>query len=175
MGKQDDNGTGNLKIGLATSVIVIVVLVALNIWVYSIMLYERGEHSHYRNLAEQISSEKNALQSTYDDYVANHHYTDSEYDALKAPKLSDLSLFADDSRPWLSDPYLHVHGEVWNVGTDTAYDCRIHVRAFQGAVLTKDTYIWLGTIHGGNKKSLDEKIYYSGSALTEWHIILEWG
>lgn len=131
-------------------------------------------YQDYVSTHSHSNSEYDALQSEYNNYVATHHHTDSEYDALKAPKLSLLSLSSSDERPWLATPRLHVYGEVWNVGTDTAYSCKLHVVAYQGAVKAIDTYVSLGTIAGENRKSIDENIYYSGEALTSWSISAEW-
>lgn len=135
----------------------------------------------YMSTHSRSDSEYDSLQSEYDNYRYTHHYSDSEYntikderDSLKAPKLSTLSLHYADDRPWLGTPHLHVYGEVWNVGTDTAYNCKLHVMAYQGSVKAIDTYVHLGTISGENRKSVDENVYYSGEALTSWIAIPEW-
>lgn len=193
--KELKKGIGKLKIGLVISGIVIVALAGLNIWFYlnkhslEVQIgelwdnygHEQWWHSYYQNMSNQLSTEKDALQSAYNNYVAIHNHTNSEYDALesergslKAPKLTILSVFVDDVRPFLGNPYLHVYGDVWNVGTDTAYNSRLHVMAYQGAVLAVDTYIELGTIYGENKKHMDERIYYVGGALTSWYIFSLW-
>jgi len=154
--------------------------------------------SQITNLQNQITSlqfQIGSLNSTYQDYMATHGYTNDEYWdlyanytqenwwhhyyenltlALKAPKLSVLSVYSGDVRPWLGTPYLHVYGEVWNVGSDTAYNCRLHVILYQGSVVAEDTYVNLGTISGENKKSVDANIYYNGDALTSWSITPEW-
>jgi hypothetical protein len=64
---------------------------------------------------------------------------------------------------------LHVEQEVkdrekraCNVGTDTAYNATLYVEAFQGAVLTLNTTISLGTINGGNYTSVDSQVVYPG-------------
>jgi hypothetical protein len=104
-----------------------------------------------------------------------HQYYENQTLALKVPKLSVLSLYSGDVRPWSGTPYLHVYGEIWNVGSDTAYNCRLHVILYQGSVVAKDTYVDIGTIFGENKNSVDAKIYYDGDALTSWTPITpEW-
>jgi cell division protein FtsB len=139
-------------------------------------------YQDYISTHSHSNPEYDDLNSTYQHYISTHSYTDSEHDTLenerdtlRAPKLKIESLFVDDVRPWWGAEYLHVYGEVWNVGTDTAYDCRLHVMAYQESVLAIDTYIWLGTINGENNKNVDSKIYYLGSALTKWYIFSEWG
>lgn len=98
MGKEAKKGVNKLKIGLVVSAIVIVVLAGLNIWFYmnktslELQLKERWDsygselwwHSYYQNLSDQILSEKNALQTAYDDYMATHSHTNSEYDTLQS-------------------------------------------------------------------------------------------
>jgi hypothetical protein len=99
----------------------------------------------------------------------------NEINTLKAPKLIKVNLRADDNRPWLQTPYLHVYGYVCNVGTFTAYSSKIHVVAYQsGGVVAIDTYITLGTIYGESWTSVDSNIYYSGSELVSWTLTLEW-
>ncbi len=51
----------------------------------------------------------------------------------------------DDKRPAFGDSYLHVYGEVCNVGAETAYNARLHVILYQsGEVVAKDTLVTLG-------------------------------
>ena len=94
----------------------------------------------------------------------------SQIDSLKAAKLVKVNLLANDNRPWFVTPYLHVYGEVCNVGTNTAYNCKLHVVAYQGAVVAIDTYISLGSINGESWTSVASNVYYSGAALTSWTI-----
>jgi len=100
---------------------------------------------------------------------------ENQIDSLKAPKLIKVDLRADDNRPWLGTPYLHVYGYICNVGTNWAYNCKLHVVAYQsGGVKAIDTYISLGTIIGESWTSVDSNIYYSGSELVSWTITPEW-
>ncbi len=99
----------------------------------------------------------------------------SQINTLKAPKLKEVDLTADDNRPSLQTPYLHVYGYICNVGTNTAYNSKIHVVAYQSPnVVAIDTYITLGTIDGESWTNVDSNIYYNGSALTGWSLTLEW-
>lgn len=168
MGEGTKKGIGKLKIGFVISAIVIVVLAGFSI-------YYVAAHSH-------TDTEYGALQSAYDNYVATHHHTDSEYDALKserdalrAPKLIPLNLQLEDvhSVTW----HLHIWGTIVNVGTDTAYNCKIHVITYQGGVELHNTYIKLGTgtIAGESWTWVDENLYYTGGGpLTGWTYALEW-
>ena len=127
------------------------------------------------------NTEYASLQSAYDNYVNTHYYSDSQYntlineiDSLKAAKIIFVNLSVQDTRTWYGTPYLHFSGEICNVGTNTAYNCKIHVVAYQGSVIAIDTYIVLGTIEGESWQSIDENVYYSGSAITSWTATPEW-
>jgi chaperonin cofactor prefoldin len=123
------------------------------------------------NLQDQISGLNSQISSL------NAQITDlqNQIDTLKAPKLIKVNLRADDNRPFLGTPYLHVYGYVCNVGTNTAYNSKIHVVAYQsGGVVAIDTYIILGTISGESWTSVDASPTYGGGALTGWTLTLEW-
>ena len=51
-------------------------------------------------------------------------------ETLKAPKLVKAHLMGGDNRPWFGTPYLHIYGYIVNVGTETAYNCKLHVVAY---------------------------------------------
>jgi hypothetical protein len=124
----------------------------------------RALQNQVSNLNSQIGSLK--------DQILN---LQNQINSLKAPKLIQVDLRADDNRPWFQTPYLHVYGYVCNVGKNPAYNSKIHVVAYQsGGVVAIDTYIALGTMHGESWKRVDTKVYYSGSALTAWTLTLEW-
>ena len=92
----------------------------------------------------------------------------AQVSALEAPRLVKVNVLEDDNRLW---PYLHVYGYICNVASNTAYNCRIHVVAYQsGGVVAIDTYIFIGYIYGYDWRYVDLNVYYSGSALTSWSI-----
>jgi TolA-binding protein len=129
-------------------------------------------------LNDNITYYKNEIDNLYiqiinqQDTITN---LQNQINSLKAPKLIMVDLKSEDNRPWLGTPYLHVYGYICNVGTNTAYNSKIHVVAYQsGGVVAIDTYITLGTIYGESWKSVDSNIYYSGSELVAWHLTLEW-
>jgi hypothetical protein len=70
---------------------------------------------------------------------------------------------------------LYITGEVWNVGTEAAQNCRLHVVLYRGVNVAKDTYIELGTIIGGSYTEVATNIYYAGDKLTNWVITPEHG
>ena len=67
-----------------------------------------------------------------------------------------------------------VTGVVWNVGTEAAVNCSLHVTLYQGVTVAQDTYIELGTIVGGSFTQVFRNIYYTGDALTKWTITPEY-
>lgn len=73
------------------------------------------------------------------------------------------------------DLRLYITGEVWNVGTESAENCSLHIILYQGDTVAKDTYIELGTIKGGSYAEVARNIYYTGDKLTNWIITPEIG
>jgi hypothetical protein len=138
---------------------------------------------------QHTNSDHNSLQSTYNNYVNDHGYTSEQYQNLQtqitnlqnqiadlqAPNLIKVNLKSDDNRPFLQTPYLHVYGEICNVGTNTAYNCRLHVVAYQsGGVIAINTDIVLSNIGGRSWVSVDGSPTYSGGSLTGWTITPTW-
>lgn len=72
--------------------------------------------------------------------------------------------------PWSGIIRFYISGEVWNVGTGPARNCKLHVTLYQGNIIANETYIELGTIAAGYYKDVSSNIYYNGSALTNWTI-----
>lgn len=85
-----------------------------------------------------------------------------------------VDLKAEDNRPFLQDAYVRVYGYVANTGTNTANNAKIHVIIYQGSTVAKDTTITLGSITGGSYVSVDQKVFYTGSAITSSQANLEW-
>ena len=82
MGEGTKKGIGKLKIGLVTSAIVIVVLAGLNIWFY---MNKTSLESQLKERWDAYGSElywHNYYQNAYNDYMATHNHTNSEYDTL---------------------------------------------------------------------------------------------
>lgn len=75
--------------------------------------------------------------------------------------------------PWSGVIHFYVDGEVWNVGTGPAINCKLHVTLYQETTIANETRIELGTIAAGYYKDVSTNIYYEGPALTDWTIIPE--
>ena len=91
---------------------------------------------------------------------------------LEAPKLV-TALAVVDQRPLFQTPYFEITGTVWNVGSETATNCRLHIILYQGSTIAEDTYISLSTINSESYRNVDEKIFYAGTEITDWEIIPE--
>jgi len=72
------------------------------------------------------------------------------------------------------DIRLYISGEIWNVGTAAAQNCKLHVTLYQGDTVAKDTYIELGTINAGSFVDVASNVYYAGDALTNWTLVPEY-
>ena len=68
--------------------------------------------------------------------------------------------YGSPSLGWLNEnPYLYVHGVVFNVGTYPAHNSRVHVVATSSNCTNLlDDYIELGTIPGGYGAKIDNQI-----------------
>jgi len=154
---------GKKQISLAICAVLVVILAISNIWTYISLQNQIGT----------LKIEKNSLQSQVTTLEGRISSLESIINSLKAPKLV-TKLNYSDVRPPLGTPYLHVYGDVWNVGTDPAYDCQLHVIAYQWDVVAIDTNIPLGTIIGERWTIVDSNISYSGNALTSLDVTPLW-
>ena len=69
---------------------------------------------------------------------------------------------------------LFVQGTVYNIGTETARSCRLHVVLYQSGTAIRDVYIGLGTLDEYDSASVTQNIqYYSAAKLTNWTIDIE--
>jgi len=93
---------------------------------------------------------------------------------LESAKLIKVNFHGTDNRPLFQTPYMHITGEVVNVGTHTAYNCKLHVILKQREVVAEDTYIIIGTIVGEGSATVDSKIYYNGETPSVYQASLEW-
>jgi len=139
------------------------------------------EKTQLENQVSSLQTEKSQLQDRVGSLEAEISQLrteigvlQEEVERLEAPKLVLVNLKSDDVRPWSGTPYLHIYGEVCNVGEKTAYDSKLHVVAIRDSNVTIDKYITLGSIEGGSWETVDEKIYYTGSSLGNWTITPEW-
>ena len=129
---------------------------------------------------------KNAM---YDSYVSAHSHTNTEFNtlqsnytslnsqvaSLQAPKLVKVYLQSDDGGLPFQSRRLHIYGSLVNVGTNPAYNSKLHVVAYISQVVAIDTYIELGRINGESSTYIDQTITYSGGTpLSSWTITPQW-
>jgi hypothetical protein len=187
--KMSEKKVVSRSVAIALGIVAIIILVGLVGAIANYTSIISGKDNSIVTKDSQIqtlTSQKNQTQTWLDGNITyynsqinslNAQITDLEnqIDSLKAPKLITVHLMSDDNRPWLGTPCLHVYGYVCNVGTNTAYNSKIHVVAYQsGSVVAIDTYIILGTRSGESWTSVDASPTYGGGALTGWTLTLEW-
>jgi hypothetical protein len=127
-----------------------------------------SDHSH-------TDEEFHNLQTLIVDLQNQFTDLNSQLVSLEAPRLIEVNLKSGDNRPYIGTPYLHVYGEICNVGFNTAYNCSLHIVAYQGSyVLATDTHIPLGSISGQSWISIDSQAPYAGGSLINWTITPEW-
>lgn len=148
-----------LKIALVVVSILFVVSLIANLYFYN----KQYGITPDSGLENQIADLQNQVSNLQD-----------EIDALKSANLVKVNLVGTDNRPLFQTPYCRIKGCVVNVGTDTAYNCKLHIILYQGEVVAEDTYINLGTISGEGWRLVDSKVYYEGEALTHSSITPEW-
>ena len=180
MAEVEKRGIEKAEVGLVVSVILIVILSATNIWFYTSLQNQIGtpnnEKSNLQAQVNTLQTDKTNLQNQINTLQTDKTNLQNQINTLKAPQLVKIHLEETDNRIWVSiePPYFHLRSIVVNLGSNTAYDCKLHVVLYHGAVITKETDILLGSISGKNWKSIDERIYYTGSALTDCTVMPEW-
>jgi hypothetical protein len=163
----------NRNIVIALGIICIILIVGLVGAIANYTLIINGKDNTISTKDSQISNLQNQNNDLQTWLEGNITLFNSERDVLKAPKLV-MDLGYEDVRPYYGTPYLHIHGIVINVGTNVAYNCKLHLVAYQSSVVTIDTYIVLDIINGESWRYVNEKVYYSGSAITSYTIVPQW-
>ncbi len=62
---------------------------------------------------------------------------------------------------------LYISGEIWNVGTSAARNCKLHVTILQGVNVANDTYIDLGTIEAGTYVDVASNVFLRGGCVDQ--------
>lgn len=173
------------KVAIALGIVCIVFVAGLGATIasYTSMISNKDKaNQNYVSTHSHDNTEFNSLDSQYDAYVASHHRADQEFDsAVTAPKLATLDVTTEND--WSNQPYVQdtfqVQGYVVNAGSDTAYNPKIHVVAYElsdaeGYAKTIDAYVTLATMDGGSWTTFDSTFVYSGGALAYWTITPQW-
>jgi hypothetical protein len=131
-------------------------------------------NSQVAQLQEWLDGNK----TEYDSYVNSHSHTNSEYDSnlanyfvLRAPHLvSDLSLndIPGTGWPYYNSPYIHIWGDIVNIGADTAVNSSLFVelKDASGNLILNKT-LSLGDFAYGSFVWVDKTFDYNGGAAAE--------
>jgi outer membrane murein-binding lipoprotein Lpp len=147
--------------------------------------------SQVNTIRQQLNTMNSTLTTMNDSYLsyeATHSHNDTDYDSLNtnynslntayqnlfAAKLVKVDIVGNDSRPLSGTPSLNVTGYVVNVGSNTAYNGKLHVIAYSSEVKAIETDIILGTIPGEVGICADSSVSYGGNALTSWTMTPTW-
>jgi regulator of replication initiation timing len=128
-----------------------------------------GQAANLRNQTGSLQSENSNLQS-------ENAAIQNQIDQIGTPKIltrlgaTDVRSTPAAGHPWSGVIRFYISGEVWNMGTGAAKDCKLHVTLYQGDAVANDTYVELGTINAGSYTDVAANIYYTGEALTNWTI-----
>jgi len=172
----------SLSFALGAVCVILLLAIAGVIMNYNSIISEKERaYDNYVAAHGHTNSDYDALNASYRNYVATHSYNNSEYAdlyngyvALKVPRLI-RAWNVEDKRPVNGTFYLFLHGYACNVGTDTAFNCRLHVSAWQSAVVAIDAYVDLGAIAGESRSThVNSSFAYVGSNLTFWVVTPLW-
>lgn len=176
----------NKTVLIVSIILVISVIINVVIGVLYIQQPTQEEPTFSTSDFEAIKNERDSLKEQVSDLISERDAAIAESTNLNAEVLQLRSsrlltnLGAFDNRDNSLQPFMHVYGVVWNVGTISAFNSKIHVVGKQGDVVAVDTYIDLTTIPGyepnefASFKEIDEAVYYTGPALTEKSITIEY-
>jgi len=131
--------------------------------------------SEIETLEGQVSDLQDQVEAQQNQILNLENQLASLTPASTAARVINVGLGADDN-PYSSPPFLHVSGYVCNIGSETAYNVRLHVTAYRGSERVIDTYYNIGTIVKEDSRYIDENFEYYGSALTpnSWTMTPEW-
>jgi len=165
--KKAKTRTNILKISVIITVSLAVLFGTISAWAYT-------QVGDLNVRLTNLEAEKKTLRTQIGNLTAKINNMTGQIDALEASKLIQVNLNVEDVRPLPAESYLHISGEIVNVGTNPAYNSKLHVVAYQGLVLAIDTHIQLGTINGQSWITVDSNIPYSGSPIDIYTVVAKW-
>lgn len=116
----------------------------------------------------ELRNETETLQARVDE--ESQAFSDGTPKIVTRLGATDVRSTPAPGHPWSGIIRFYISGEVWNVGTAPARNCKLHVTLYQGSIIANETYVPLGTIVPGFYVEVSSNIYYVGSALTGWTI-----
>jgi len=133
------------------------------------------DDSYVHQLETWLAGNITELQSQIDILSSQNSNLQNQVDNFNTPRLVKVDLRAEDNRPILQMPRLHVYGYVFNTRSGTAYNCKLHAVAYIGSIEVINSYKTLGTISGESWKSVNEEFLYQGDpGLSRWDVTIEW-
>jgi len=139
--------------------------------------------ANLENQTGNLQNQTDSLQSENAHIQDENAAIQNQIDQIRqtgAPKIvtrlgaTDVRSTPAAGHPWSGVIRFYISGEVWNMGTGAAKDCKLHVTLYQGDSVANDTYVEIGTINAGTYADVAANIYYTGEALTNWTIIPEY-
>jgi hypothetical protein len=157
------------KLTLTAFVTVLLVILVCNVYFYG----EQRDSALRNAVLTEQASELLTLTSTLESETAE--LEDQLNQLLQVGPRLVTRLGARDMRLNYTgqETRLYISGEVWNIGTFAARNCKLHVTLYQGVTVANDTYIELGTIDVGSYADVASNVYYTGNALTNWTLMSE--
>lgn len=129
-----------------------------------------GNITNYESIIGSLNTQISSLQSQ----IAS---LNSQISSLRAASLTTVGLDVTNfNHYWAWDPpsHLTINGCIFNMGTNTAYSCKLHVKVWSSTnALLLDTTVDLGSISGRNYVSKSTETPYTGSG-SYWSVIPEW-
>ena len=127
-------------------------------------------------LQDQVSSLQNQVESQQNEILDLQNQLSGGTLASTAARVINVGVGArDENSP--SEPYLYVSGYVCNVGSETAYNVKLHVTAYRDSVEVINGYYDIAELLvKEDSKYVEARFYYSGPALTfgSWTMTPEW-
>jgi hypothetical protein len=173
MTETEKKGIERAKVGPVVSAILVAILAISNIWLYI-------EYDDYVATHSHTNTEFSNLNDKYWDVYANytvenwwHHY----YKNQSAAELKKIGVSCQDVRPWYGTPHVRVTGYIVNVGNEIAYNCEVEVRLYRHDLIVTTQIITLGDIHGQDwwcDRYIDKNIYYDGPSITWVTVTPSW-
>jgi cell division protein FtsB len=134
--------------------------------------------SEVTDLEEQVTDLQDQVETQQNQILNLQNQLASMTPASTAARVINVGLGARDERSNPNEPYLSVSGYVCNVGSETAYNVRLHVTAYRGSVEVINSYYNVVNALGKeDSKYVEAEFYYpAGSELTynSWTMTPEW-
>jgi len=91
----EKKGIKKAKVGLVICAFLVVMLVSSNVWFYTELQNQRNLNNNLQIQRDTLQNQLSLLETTYQNYVSTHRYTNSEYDDYVADHLYTNSEYDD--------------------------------------------------------------------------------